>query len=617
MSVAEGEYRQLTAAQLGVWYAQQLGPDDPVYNMGEYLEIHGDLDVDLFEVALRHTISEAEAAHLRFSGDGETLRLYVDKSGDWPLHVIDVSSSDDPRAAAEDWMWMDMRHPVDPREGPLFTQALFRIAPRRFFWYQRGHHISVDGFSGSVIVARQAQVYTSLLAGSPLEEGALDSFSMLIDADSAYRASRDFGRDQRFWLNTLSDLPEVVSVSGQRLQRARHFAVRQMEDIDPFGAAELRQAARRLKTSFAGLMVTTAAAYLHRCTGADDLILGLPVLGRIGRRQRGIPGMTANVLPIRLAIGQKTTAGELAWQVSGAVRDALRHQRYRYEDMVRDLKLVDGGALFGLTVNVMSFDYSIRLGDCMAVAHSLAGGPVGDMRVSVYDRSADGTVQVALDTNPELYGWEPPEDVGRRFRNVLDWVMTASPADDVGRVPILAEAERRQVVSGWNDTAREIPPATLPGLFAAQVAGAPDAVAVTDEGTALTYRGLEEAANRLARHLITLGAAPESVVAVVMERSVLLITVLLAVVKTGAAYVPVDPGYPAGRVGFMLTDAAPVLVVTDAASAGAVPAGAVPAGAGVVVADDPATVAVLAGCGAGPVSDGERGGRCWRGAGRM
>ena len=180
---------------------------------------------------------------------------------------------------------------------------------------------------------------------------------------------------------------------------------------------------------------------------------------------------------------------------------------------------------------------------------------------------------------------------------------------------MLAEAERRQVVSGWNDTAREIPPATLPGLFAAQVAGAPDAVAVTYEGTALTYRGLEEAANRLARHLITLGAAPESVVAVVMERSVLLITVLLAVVKAGAAYVPVDPGYPAGRVGFMLTDAAPVLVVTDAASAGAVPAGAVPAGAGVVVADDPATVAVLAGCGAGPVSDGERGGPVLAGGG--
>ena len=236
------------------------------------------------------------------------------------------------------------------------------------------------------------------------------------------------------------------------------------------------------------------------------------------------------------------------------------------------------------------FDLEITLGETF----DAAGNPAG----------LRGSVLGAAD----LFDPATVAGLAARLGRVLGQ-LAAAPATRLHQVPVLEEAERRQVVSGWNDTARDVPPATLPGLFAAQAARVPDAVAVTDEGAALTYRGLDAAANRLARYLVSLGAGPESVVAVVMDRSALLITVLLAVVKAGAAYVPVDPGYPAGRVGFMLTDAAPVLVVTDAASAAAVPAGAVPAGVPVVVADDPATAAVLAGFGAGPVSDGERGGR--------
>src|SRR6266851_522495 len=214
MPESEGQGKELMAGQLGVWYAQQLGPEDPVYNMGEYLEIHGDLNVDLFEVALRHTMNEADAGHLRFQEDGGMLRQYLEKTDSWPLHVIDISSAADPRAAAEDWMWLDMCRPVDLRRDLLFKDALFKVAKDRFFWYQRGHHIAFDAFSGSIIAARQAQIYTSLLAGDGLPmEGVLAPLSVLLDADRSYRQSDDFARDREFWLDVLSDLPEVPSVS--------------------------------------------------------------------------------------------------------------------------------------------------------------------------------------------------------------------------------------------------------------------------------------------------------------------------------------------------------------------------------------------------------------------
>src|SRR5450432_947631 len=186
MSGSKAERLELMAGQLGIWHAQQLSPGNPAYNIGEYLEIHGDLDVDLFVTALRHTLREAETYHLRFGGDGEALRQYVDKSGDCPIHIIDVSSDIDSHGAAEDWMRTDMGSPVDLREGPLFACAVLKLAPDQFFWYQRVHHIAVDGLSLSVVAARQAQVYTSLLAGHLPAEGMLEPVSVLIDSDSSY-----------------------------------------------------------------------------------------------------------------------------------------------------------------------------------------------------------------------------------------------------------------------------------------------------------------------------------------------------------------------------------------------------------------------------------------------
>ncbi|HTX85470.1 MAG TPA: amino acid adenylation domain-containing protein, partial [Streptosporangiaceae bacterium] len=602
MSGSEGEHRKLMAGQLGVWFAQQFSPDDVVYNIGEYLEFHGDLDVDLFEIALRYTVGEVEAFHLRFCGDGEALRQYIAKSDDWPLHVIDVSSVADPRAAAEDWMRADMHSPVNLREGPLFTEALFKAGQGWFFWHQRVHHIAVDGFSGPVIAARLAQVYASLLAGRLPGDGTLEPLSVLIDADSSYRTSEDFSRDREFWSDVLSDFPGVASISGRQVPRKPGVPLRHMENIDSGTAADLRMATRRLRTSVAGLMITAAAIYLHRITEAEDIVVGIPVLGRTGRRERGIPGMTSNILPIRLTVRWRTSVEELVRQTSTAVRDALRHQRYQHTDIRRDLNLVDGGALFGLIVNVMSFDYKMRFGDAVVVAHNLSNGPVDDLEVSAYDRSADGSIEISYDANPDLYNVASNKDIAHRFGRILNWIIMASPAEYVGRVEILGEEERREILSGWNEAEVAVPTVTLPGLFEAQAARSPEAAAVVCEGTVLSYGELNARANRLARVLAAWGAGPESVVAVVLERSAGLVVALLGVLKAGAAYLPVDPGYPAGRVAFMLADAGPACVITTAGLAAGLPRAG---GAPVLVVNERGMGAELAEA-AGDLGDGGR-----------
>ena len=598
------EYLKLTTGQLGVWRDQELDLDNPLYNVGEYLEIRGDLDVGRFEAALRHVVREVEAFHLRFAGDDPEPRQHVAVSDDWPLHVVDVSTAADPRSAAEEWMRADVRRPVDLREGPVFRQALFLVAPGISFWYQIAHHIVFDAYSAAKIFTRVAQVYTAMQEGHQPPPREFGSFSALPYAEMAYRESIDFSRDQQFWRGVLAGFPEVPSISGRPVLRRSRVPLRYTGHIRSSDVADLKASAWRLGTSLGGLVAAAAAICLHRLTGTDDAVLGLPVTGRIGGQAHGIPGMMTNTVPIRLAVGRETTVAELVRRVTDMTAAGLRHQRYPYAEILRDLRLVDGGTPFGLLVNVMSFYSDIRFGDCPAVPHNISNGSPADLEITLYNRPVEGGgLLFTVDANSNLYDESSCAEIARRFRRILAWLAVASASNTVSRADLLEEAERRQVLVDWNATALDVPQVVLPELFAAQVHRAPDAIALVREQSCLSYAALDERADRLAHLLRARGAGPESVVAVVMERSAALITALLAVMKAGAAYLPVDPDYPAERIAFMLRDARPAIILASPATAPDIP------GAGMVlVADDAAIAAELAAVGEVPPPDAMPGG---------
>ncbi|WP_254407502.1 non-ribosomal peptide synthetase [Streptomyces sp. GMY02] len=551
------------AGQLGVWHAQQLDPDNPIYNMGEYIEIHGKVNTEFFEAAARRVVQQVDCFRLRFEGAADEVpQQYFDLRSDWPFHVIDVSGEEDPRSSAESWMRKDMRRPADLQGGELFTHAIFKVDEDLFFWYQRMHHIIADGLAGALIAGRVAAVYTALLAGESLTDDALPSSSVLMDADADYRASAEFELDREYWAERLSDRPETVSLSGREPSTTAHELTRHTLHIPPDAAAGLRGSARRLGTSLSGLAIAASAAYLHRATGQEDVILGVPVMGRTSAL-RDIPGMTANIVPLRLTLQPKATVRELVKQVSRGVRDALRHQRYRYEDILRDLKLVGRSGLYPLLVNIVSFDYDLRFGDSPSSAHGLGGINFNDLSISVYDRSSDGSISVVVDANPDLYSRGAVHEHAAKFLDVMNWMARSTAEARVHQITLMSRSEQRLVLEDWNETAREVPAATLPELFQAQATRTPDAVAVIFEGIEMTYAELNERANRLARLLIDRGVGPELLVAVMLERSIDLIVSLLAVVKAGGAYVPVDPDHPIDRITYLLTDAQPLLVLTS------------------------------------------------------
>ncbi|MDX3784701.1 non-ribosomal peptide synthetase, partial [Streptomyces europaeiscabiei] len=564
MSDSQAETFPLMAGQSGMWVAQQMDPANPSYQMAECIEIHGSIDISKFEAALRQVISESEGMRLRYIQTEHGLWQTIDPFPDWPLNFFDVSSEPDPWSVALGWMQKDRMNLVDLERGPGFVQALFRAAQDRYFWYQRAHHSIVDGYSGQLVAGRLAEVYTDLIqsGGNNAEGNVIPQFWHLLDDEENYRASDKYIADREYWLAKLADLPDPVNFAG-RFAPPSHTHLRKTVELSPEYAAALRVAARSLKVSWPVLVMTAVATYLHRMRGAEEVSLGLPAANRPGKTIRAIPGMLTNVLPLCLAVRPEASLSELVRQTSNTAREALRHQRFRFNELRHELNLVGEIEKYvGTKVNIMAFDYDLRFGDHAATAHNLNNGPVEDLAFVVYERQAGEGMLLALDANPELYSKDELSAHAGRFVRVLEQ-LTADPTTRVGEVEILGEAERHQLLVEFNDTAAEMPSATLPELVQAQAARTPDAVAVIYEDTELTYRQLNEQANRLARHLVAEHkAGPEQLVGIAMERSAEMVTALLAVLKTGAAYLPIDPDYPADRITYMLTDAAPTTVIT-------------------------------------------------------
>ncbi|WUH99908.1 amino acid adenylation domain-containing protein [Spirillospora sp. NBC_00431] len=590
--MSEVELHELTAGQLGVWNAQQLEPDSAIFNVGERVDIRGRLDLGLFAAAVRHAVAEAEAYRLRFRLVNGSPRQYVAHAGAPELQVVDLGAEPDPEAAAHDAMRADLGRRMDLVDAPMFRQVLFVLGPEHFLWYQRLHHLVVDAYSFALFASAVAGHYDALSSGRPPAGGGLAPVSALLDADRDYRGSERQTVDREFWTGVLADLPEAARHQGGRQQRLPSEVGRHLRVIEPDAAARLRTAAARLRTSLGGLAIAAGALHQYRLTGERDTVLGVAALGRESESELAAIGMAANVLPVRLRVDPRESRQDLVRRAAQAARTAARHQRYRYEDMLRDSRSVDA-QLYDLSVNVMSFEYPVRFGDCSASARILSSGPTYDQQVNLFDRAGVAELGVGSEVNLDLHDEDAAESLARHYVNALRALTEAPPEEPVGRGSgLLDEDERRTVLVDWNATAAPVPqtPATAHGLFEAQAVRTPDAPAVLGDGVELTYAELDARANRMARHLGDLGVGAESVVALVMSRGADMVTALLGVLKAGAAYLPIDPQNPAERIAFMLADSGAAVVLGTQDVLDDLPAERVP----MVAVDDPLTAAVIA-----------------------
>ncbi|MFD9903060.1 condensation domain-containing protein [Streptomyces sp. NPDC059063] len=420
----------LLAPQLRTWAAQSDDLSNPVYCICDYLDIRGPVDPVLMSSAHEFVEEEAEALRLAvITVEGEHRQFLRDKTT--PLELLDLSAESAPAAAATAWMESDARRPVDPDQ--LCTSALVKVADDHFILYRRVHHAVVDGYSLALIFNRTAAVYTALAHGLPPGGSGFPPYTHLLEADAAYRDSKSFARDREHWQRKMAGRPEPVSLAG----RAGGLAIgrRRTAELAPDAVGRLQRAADDLGVTWSDLAVSAMAAYVARTTGARELLLGLPTGGRLSPQVRNVPGMTMNILPLRLSVDTATPLGDFAKEVSREIREVLLHSRYPTAEISRELaEKGDGARLWGPMVNVMRFDYALDFAGAHAVLRTVSLPLTVDLTVYFFQTSADGATDVMLDAHPELYS--PAETAGHMegILSLLRALETAGPRTAVGDI---------------------------------------------------------------------------------------------------------------------------------------------------------------------------------------
>ncbi|MFF8035656.1 condensation domain-containing protein, partial [Streptomyces sp. NPDC016626] len=468
-SLHQSDVRPLSGAQEGLWYAGRLAPHSAAYNTGEAVEIHGALDTDVFETALRRAVGEADTFALRFTDTDDGPRCYSAAS-DWTLHRIDVSGADDPWGVVQERIRTELATPVETDEGPLFTHTLFTLAPDRYVWLLRAHHILLDGYSYKLLGRRLADIYNALTAGREPAPCVFAPVSRLQSEEAAYLSSERCARDRAHWTDRLAGLPEPARLTRRAAAPAARF-LRRTAELEREEAEALSAAAARLDVTRTDLLTTAAVVYLHRMTGAGDLVLGMATMSRSGSAALRTPGTASDVLPLRVATTPAMPLAGLARAVADELKALRRHQQYRGEFIRRDLNLLGKGRrLYGPVLNIVPFTETIDFGGHPATWHHLSGGAVDDLQISVRPGSRPGGLWLSFDANPALYEEDELTLHRDRFLTLLRRLADAAPTTSVGGLDLLLPGEHPREVP-----VRDVPvTGTLPGPRAHVTAPPPE-----------------------------------------------------------------------------------------------------------------------------------------------
>ncbi len=572
----------LSFAQIRLWFLDRLEPGGAVYVLPFGLRMSGALSPVVLAAVLGEVVRRHEALRTTFEERaGEPVQV-IAPARRWVLPVVDLAdlpAAERERTAGELGR-EEARRPFDLERGPLFRATLLRLGAAEHVLLLDIHHIVADGWSIGVLVREITALYGAAVAGgpSPLPELPIQYADFAV-WQRGWLQGEALERQLAYWRRRLAGAPPLLELPTDR-PRAATPSRRSGRLLAAFGSGLPRELPRFAQGHEATLFMVLLAglqALLSRATGQDDVVVGSPVANRNRPEIEPLVGFFVNTLVLRGEVAGDRPFRDLLDRARQATLEAYAHQDLPFERLVEELqpeRRLGVSPLFQVLCalqNTPMGEMELR-GLTLAPVDIVAASTPFDLELSFME--GPDALHALVSYNADLFD---PATVLRLVAHLetLFAGAVADPARPVSDLPLLAAAERAQLLREWNDTAREAPlDVPLHRLVEARTAAAPDALAVLDgAGASLTYAELDRRAARLARELRRLGVGPETRVAVAAGRSPELVVGLLAVLRAGGAYVPIDPEYPTGRISLLLADSGAAVLLAEEGLRGRLPAG--------------------------------------------
>ncbi len=563
---ARQEVPPLSFAQKRLWFLDQLEGASGSYNLSRAVRMTGRLNVAVLQQTLSEIVSRHESLRTNFELlDEEPVQAI---SPPRPMEISLVDLGNQPEGALQELIGELSRRPFDLTHDQLLRASLLQLDEQDHVLLLTMHHVVSDGWSMSVLFREIAALYEAFVNGQT---------SPLVDLPIQYR---DFAFWQRDWLQgdvlktqvdywkkQLAGAPAVLELPTDRPRPPLQTFNGALHSIVLPGrlSDSLSELSRQTDSTLFMTLLAAFQTLLCRYTNQEDIVLGTPIANRTRRETEDLIGFFVNTLVMRTDLSGNPAFSELLRRVREVALQSYAHQDLPFEKLVEELKperSLSHMPLFQVMVAFENAPEATLALPGLELQDFTVEGQTAKFDLSLYIGESNEGLRLSFEYNTDLFNPSTIEQIARHFETLLAGIV-ANPDQRLGDLPLLDEAERRQLLVDWTDTGTDYPVRCIHDLFAEQAAKTPEAVALISRDQQVAFAELDRRANQLAHYLQKRGVGPEVVVAVCMERSIEMIVALLGILKAGGAFVPVDPSYPAERVTFLLKDSQAPIVLTQ------------------------------------------------------
>lgn len=568
MASKERVYYDLTHPQKRIWYIDQVNSGSPLHNIGGCLDIRGVIDLEIMKNTLNIIIKSHEGLRLRFAENKGQPMQYVDEFAKQNIDFFDFSKYAAPEADFEKWLGNVYTRRFDLYNDQLVYFAIYKVSEKRSGVVCSIHHIISDGWSAGLIEKQICEIYGKLICGQDICLEQSCSYLEFIKEEEEYLNSGKFGKNKTFWQEKLKDLPREfldnssLSVEGKR----------QSINISAGLSKQIREFVTLKRCSLNTFFMAILIIYIHKITNKNDLVIGTPVFNRTNKKQRGMIGMFTSTMPFRIIFDPQINISSLLDQINKEIKLCLFNQRYPYDLLVKDLELSKLGydSLFKMYVNYYNADFIDSIAGYEAkVLECYSGNQSYSLQLTVKEWE-ESNITLNFDYKLQEYTESEIKAMQEAILHIAGQV-SANQELTIEQIKLLSQKEIDYKLYELNDTFSEYPrEKTVRQLFEEQVKKSPERIALEFEGITLTYRELNEKANRLAHYLQEKNIGRYTVVAIMASHSPELIISILGVLKAGGAYLPIDPSYPEKRINYLLKDSRSSLLLTNRVEIGGI-----------------------------------------------
>ncbi|WP_408890052.1 amino acid adenylation domain-containing protein [Myxococcus faecalis] len=575
-AAARGDTVPASSAQARLWFTQRMDPTGVSYNTPFALELKGRLDVPALEKSLQALARRHEALRTTFREVDEALVQVIHAFEPRPLPVVDLGGlpESEQEQRRQETLDANIRTPFDLEHGPLLRQVLIRMGEEDHLLLLTLHHIVSDGWSMGVVVQELGRLYAAFRDGleSPLEELTLQYADYAL-WQRQWLQGETLERGLTYWKQQLgSSSGELVMPTDRpRASATHHRSAIQRARVSAALVSQLDALCRREGVTLFMTLLATWNILLRRYSGQVDINVGTPIANRHRAEIEGLVGFFVNSLVLRTDMSDAPSFRALMHRVRDAALEAYAHQDIPFERIVEAVspeRRLDQHPLFQVMFALHNAPLQPPTFDELSMSFEELGTGTAKFELILTTEQDGSELDLALEYDTDLYDAATIERMLGHYQALLASAVRA-PDTSITTLPLLTDAERQQLLVDWNATSTDFPRhQSIHQLFSEQARATPEAIALHFGEEVLTYAQLEARANQLAWHLQSFGVRPDTLVGLYLERSPTLITAMLACLKAGSAYLPLDTSYPPERLAFMLQDArAPLLVTTEALSA--------------------------------------------------